>query len=192
MGNFNQRGDRGNDRGNDRGGFRGGNGGGRDFSRPDFQKRGFGGSGPMHQATCAECGKSCEVPFIPKDGRPVYCTDCFTKKGGRDAGNDRGPRRDFQERPFQKPAYEQPRMDGDTKRRLESIEYKIDKVIHAVDLLLGAKLPKTEGETVKKVEKDAVKIKEELTAVVKKVAKEAKKEEKEIKPAKKEKAKAKK
>jgi len=34
----------------------------------------------MHKATCAECGKECEVPFEPKEGRPVYCQECFRKR----------------------------------------------------------------------------------------------------------------
>ncbi len=32
----------------------------------------------MHPATCATCGKDCQVPFEPRDGRPVYCSDCYT------------------------------------------------------------------------------------------------------------------
>ncbi len=49
-------------------------------------KRDFGGFksnfGPreMHKATCAECGKECEVPFKPQADRPVYCRDCYAKK----------------------------------------------------------------------------------------------------------------
>ncbi len=31
----------------------------------------------MYSAVCAQCGKDCEVPFEPRDGRPVYCSDCF-------------------------------------------------------------------------------------------------------------------
>ncbi|MGI6215184.1 MAG: zinc-ribbon domain containing protein [Christensenellales bacterium] len=31
----------------------------------------------MHKAICAECGCETEVPFEPKDGRPVYCSECF-------------------------------------------------------------------------------------------------------------------
>ena len=31
----------------------------------------------MHKATCGDCGNECEVPFKPKDARPVYCNDCF-------------------------------------------------------------------------------------------------------------------
>ena len=34
----------------------------------------------MHKATCTECGKECEVPFKPQDGRPVFCRDCFSAK----------------------------------------------------------------------------------------------------------------
>lgn len=30
-----------------------------------------------HEATCSSCGKSCTVPFEPKEGRAVYCRDCF-------------------------------------------------------------------------------------------------------------------
>jgi CxxC-x17-CxxC domain-containing protein len=33
----------------------------------------------MHPATCAECGKSTTVPFEPRSGRPVYCSDCYSK-----------------------------------------------------------------------------------------------------------------
>jgi len=33
----------------------------------------------MFPATCAECGKSTEVPFQPRGDRPVYCSDCYRK-----------------------------------------------------------------------------------------------------------------
>ena len=32
----------------------------------------------MHPAVCASCGKDCQVPFLPTNGRPVYCSDCYT------------------------------------------------------------------------------------------------------------------
>jgi len=37
------------------------------------------GNRTMHKATCADCGDTCEVPFQPKEGRPVYCRDCYRK-----------------------------------------------------------------------------------------------------------------
>jgi CxxC-x17-CxxC domain-containing protein len=33
----------------------------------------------MFPAVCAECGKETEVPFEPRQGRPVYCSDCYNK-----------------------------------------------------------------------------------------------------------------
>jgi len=33
----------------------------------------------MFPAICAECGKETEVPFQPRDDRPVYCRDCYNK-----------------------------------------------------------------------------------------------------------------
>jgi len=39
-------------------------------------------SGPRRQmfpVVCAECGKETEVPFEPREDRPVYCSDCFRK-----------------------------------------------------------------------------------------------------------------
>ena len=33
----------------------------------------------MYKCTCADCGKDSEVPFEPKEGRPVYCRECLPK-----------------------------------------------------------------------------------------------------------------
>jgi len=48
----------------------------RDFDRPRNEDR------RMYDATCAECGQHCQVPFQPKPGRDIFCSDCF----GRDKG----------------------------------------------------------------------------------------------------------
>jgi len=58
-----------------------------------FKKRRFGsrggfdrGSGfdrgprKMFKAICSECGKECEVPFQPTEGKPVFCRECFAKR----------------------------------------------------------------------------------------------------------------
>ncbi len=39
-----------------------------------------GGAREMHPAVCAQCGKDTEVPFRPSGDRPVYCSDCFSKR----------------------------------------------------------------------------------------------------------------
>jgi CxxC-x17-CxxC domain-containing protein len=38
------------------------------------------GDKTMFDAVCAQCGKKCKVPFEPKEDRPVYCSECFSRK----------------------------------------------------------------------------------------------------------------
>ncbi len=33
----------------------------------------------MHTVICAECGTTTQVPFLPKNDRPVYCSTCYDK-----------------------------------------------------------------------------------------------------------------
>jgi CxxC-x17-CxxC domain-containing protein len=33
----------------------------------------------MFPAVCAQCGKETQVPFEPKQDKPVYCSDCYSK-----------------------------------------------------------------------------------------------------------------
>jgi CxxC-x17-CxxC domain-containing protein len=33
----------------------------------------------MYDAVCANCGTATQVPFEPRQNRPVYCSDCFAK-----------------------------------------------------------------------------------------------------------------
>jgi CxxC-x17-CxxC domain-containing protein len=53
------------------------NGGG--YSRQGFRSQ----TREMHDATCATCGKSTQVPFRPSGDRPVYCSDCYSRKNSR-------------------------------------------------------------------------------------------------------------
>ena len=88
---------------NDRNNSRSGGGGFR--SRPSFGDRpSFGGRGggrsdrgpvEMHDATCDNCGNSCQVPFRPTQGKPVFCSNCFEQqKGGSEFRYSGG--RDFE------------------------------------------------------------------------------------------------
>ena len=73
---------------------------GRDSGRFDrsssgrFDRRGSGRDRrserhEMHQAICDKCGKDCEVPFKPTQGKPIYCSDCFKNKS-KEAGSRSG------------------------------------------------------------------------------------------------------
>jgi len=56
---------------------RGGGGGG-----------GYGGARQMYDAVCDNCGTNTQVPFLPRQDRPVYCSDCFSKmKPARSGGS---------------------------------------------------------------------------------------------------------
>jgi CxxC-x17-CxxC domain-containing protein len=34
----------------------------------------------MFDATCSNCHKATQVPFRPTQGKPVYCSDCFSAR----------------------------------------------------------------------------------------------------------------
>lgn len=40
------------------------------------------GARQMYDAVCAECGAPTQVPFQPKEDRPVYCDACFKAQRG--------------------------------------------------------------------------------------------------------------
>ena len=67
-----------------------------------FEKR-------MHTVTCAKCGEQCEVPFMPREGKPVYCSNCFRK-------ND-----DYE-----------PKRPAPSKSELDQINKKLDKIMKAL------------------------------------------------------------
>ena len=65
-------------------------------------RRGSGGRA-LYQATCAECGNSCEVPFKPSGDKPIFCSNCFQKKGNRNedsrsSGGRHSGRSDYEEK----------------------------------------------------------------------------------------------
>ena len=48
--------------------------------RAEKRKRFDRGPRQMYTITCANCGKEDQVPFQPKEDRPVLCSDCFRKQ----------------------------------------------------------------------------------------------------------------
>ena len=51
----------------------------RKAQRYGYDNYGYRPRRQMFPAVCAECGKETEVPFEPREGRPVYCSDCYRK-----------------------------------------------------------------------------------------------------------------
>jgi len=171
MGNFNRGGDR---------GFGGNRGGGSKFGgRGGFGgNRGGGSFGDrrevtMHDAVCAECQNSCKVPFQPTSEKPVYCSDCFAKRGGpsRPSFND-SPRRDFGNRRDSRdsrPSFgSNTGGNSDVNKQLEAISSKLDKLIKAIEGSSKSALPVSKEE---RVEVKKIEVKKVAAVKAKKVAK---------------------
>ncbi|MGI9567868.1 MAG: CxxC-x17-CxxC domain-containing protein [Nitrosopumilus sp.] len=61
------------------------------FSRDDRR-------GESATVTCADCGTECEIPFVPKHDRPVYCSDCFRQNKPQNSENERYSRNERTQR----------------------------------------------------------------------------------------------
>ena len=48
----------------------------------DSRKSGARVEKEMFNATCAGCGADAKIPFRPREDRPVYCSDCFSRQRG--------------------------------------------------------------------------------------------------------------
>ncbi|KKW24864.1 MAG: hypothetical protein UY70_C0002G0013 [Candidatus Kaiserbacteria bacterium GW2011_GWB1_52_6] len=120
----------------------------------------------MYPATCSQCGKACEVPFIPSPDKPTYCKECFEKRklatkaqiaAKQYAGFDRLT------------ASNNPKQGngaGDIKQQLSTINSKLDRLIQ----MLGTKesAPVKTDETAASVKKIAKKVLAKKKAVSKK------------------------
>lgn len=173
------------------GGFRDKRGGG-GFERRDSGSRGGfsrgGGGGfdrpAMHQATCAECGQSCEVPFKPTGDRPVYCSNCFKNKDeGAPRRDDRHEHRSesrFDSRPehreFSKPVAS---VSSFSNEQFETLNAKLDKILRVLNSAPTNSAPKAAAiseplkEAAKKLEikvSPIVKDKKEIKKISKKPA----------------------
>lgn len=104
-------------------------GGKKDFSKPRSggfksfgDREGGRSSGPvtLHDATCAECGNACKVPFKPNGKKPVFCGDCFRQSEG---GGDRD----------RKPAYGGRPQASQSHAGLEELNRKLDRILRILE-----------------------------------------------------------
>lgn len=54
-------------------------------NRKNRDNGGTGRSGPRetHEAVCANCGQTTQVPFRPRGDKPIYCSECFKSMNPR-------------------------------------------------------------------------------------------------------------
>jgi len=150
------------------------------YGKSSGESRGRGrGPVTMHQVVCDECGKTCEVPFLPTAGKPVYCNACF--EGKRETGNSRGGDRFSSQKKFNtyKPQFKTDfrsntgREDNtELKKQLELLNAKMDQLIKVVEAITKVKPSVTKKETIKEAKKDSV---ISVKKLLKKVSKKTKK-----------------
>jgi CxxC-x17-CxxC domain-containing protein len=119
--------------------------GGRESFRRDAGGR-DGGRPPLHDAVCDECGKDCKVPFRPSGDKPIYCSDCFEQKGGRDGGRSRGGRDSGGYSPR---TVSDPNM-GKLNANIEILNSKLDKLISLLSAKVAEEKPKLKNKVKKK------------------------------------------
>jgi len=119
-----------------------GKSGGQGFNR-ERSEGGFRNT-EMHKAVCADCGKTCDVPFKPNGRKPVYCKDCFGKNGGQVTTNHFSKPQHAESRSFSNSNSFAPRpqaipMQNDSKkfeevtRQLLAINTKFDKLMTLIE-----------------------------------------------------------
>jgi CxxC-x17-CxxC domain-containing protein len=99
-------------------------GGNRSFDKPRFNRE----RTEMFSATCANCGKQCEVPFRPTGNKPVLCRECFQNNRGADS---RRP----EQRSFDRPQFNRDDNQNrntnvpDYKMQFDMLNAKMDKIL---------------------------------------------------------------
>ena len=133
--------------------------GGRDRER-SFDRSSSFGEKRMFEVVCDNCGETCEVPFQPTAGKPVYCRECFGKND-KVKSNDTG---------------------ASSNKQIEALNVKLDKILNILNKIAPAEKVAKE-EIVKEVKKVEAKIEAEV--IDKKASKKADKKvktPKEVKP----------
>ena len=122
--------------------------------RPDFKKKPWDSRGgksftnddrEMFSATCSGCGKSCQVPFMPSSGKPVFCDECFSKERNNAPMRNNSSAPSYNDRA---PRAVAPSVNTDALvRQMDAISKKLDTLID----LMAAK-PVSEKKSVAPIE----------------------------------------
>lgn len=114
-----------------------------------------GGQSNMHKATCSDCGVACEVPFVPKGDKPVYCKACFAKHRSNNSGkfNDRG-NANF----INKPSNQNNGGGnaGNYNAQLEQMNLKLDKILKILAPAVSEEIQAPNKKSADKTPKKAV------------------------------------
>jgi CxxC-x17-CxxC domain-containing protein len=125
----------------------------RDFDRPRNEDR------QMFDATCAKCGESCQIPFRPKPGRDIFCSDCFARENGetKSFSPDRAPK------------------SANYDKQFELLNSRLNKIIELLSPKSAVAAKPVEAAVKKEVAKPEAKKSAPAKVVVEKVEKKAEK-----------------
>lgn len=86
----------------------------------------------LFQATCSECGNSCEVPFKPNGKKPVFCRNCFKKSEHAEFTPGKFGKSNYKPNSYKSFAEQAPK-ESSYKRELDQINIKLDKILKALN-----------------------------------------------------------
>jgi CxxC-x17-CxxC domain-containing protein len=92
----------------------------RNFGKPRFNRE----RSEMFSATCANCGKQCEVPFRPTGNKPVLCRECFQNNRGSDS-------RRFPQQTSDRPSYTRDNNQSgpNYQAQFDALNAKMDQIL---------------------------------------------------------------
>jgi CxxC-x17-CxxC domain-containing protein len=123
----------------------------------------------MHTTTCSGCQKSCQVPFVPAPGKPVFCDDCFVKTRNGENPIRNNPQSTYNNRDT-KFASVQPSNDV-VARQLQVIAGKLDVLIDLITRKeLSQKISVEDNSSIPEITKTDAPKKTSITKIVKPVA----------------------
>jgi len=114
----------------------------------------------MFKATCAECGNSCEVPFKPSLGKPVFCSDCFNKMGKGKSANYNA-----------RPNHGSNHNNGVTAEQFEMLNTKLDQILRVLSPAIQVEKALSKDSIKKEVDKIENAVKAETKNILKKITK---------------------
>lgn len=111
--------------------------GGRSRGGRDSFKRDYGDSGrpSMHDAVCDECGRNCQVPFRPTGDKPIYCSECFEKRGGGSDKNRPDSRSPFRQGSRDRTSSRS--QDNTGERAIQDLAGKINVLNNKLDKIIS-------------------------------------------------------
>lgn len=81
----------------------------------------------MYSAICDECGNKCRLPFKPSSDKPVYCSDCFSRRGEQAGLHEHKKEKNFDTK-----------ANNQIKNELEHIKGQISSINDKLTMIMNA------------------------------------------------------